>query len=99
MAFPNLQQTVELLGYRAKDKITGLTGVVTSVSLDLYGCVQAALHPGLDKDGKIADQHWYDVARLEGDKADRVMQPPAFGNVAPAAYEHGPAEKSRPRAV
>lgn len=100
MAYPDINETLNLLGYRMQDKITGMVGVVTTITFDLYGCVQAALHPGLDKDGKPAEQHWYDVARLEMLVGEpRVMTPPDFGNVAPADYLQGPAEKPKPRAI
>lgn len=99
MPFPNLEKAVNLLGHRMKDRITGMTGVVTSMCFDLYGCVQAALHPGLDKDGKIAEQHWFDVARLEKVGESRVMTHPAFGDADPLSYDSGPTDKPKPRAV
>ena len=50
---------MELLGFRAEDRVTGFKGVVTSVSFDLYGCIQVALNPGMNKDGKLEDGHWF----------------------------------------
>jgi hypothetical protein len=48
----DVKQQLLLLGYRVRDKVTGMTGVVSSISFDLYGCVQAIVNRGLDKDGK-----------------------------------------------
>ena len=39
-----MQNHFELLGYKVKDSVTGFTGVVTSISFELYGCVQALVH-------------------------------------------------------
>jgi hypothetical protein len=89
MAFPDIKQTLGLLGHKVKDKVTGLEGVAVSVCHDLYGCVQVALHPGLDKDGKAMDSQWYDVARVEQTSTERVMEPPSFGTDAPLIYDRG----------
>ena len=51
----NVKAYIESLGYRAKDKVTGFTGVISSISFYLYGCIQAIIAPGIDKDGKIMD--------------------------------------------
>jgi hypothetical protein len=85
---------INLLGLRCEDKITGLAGVVTSVCYDLYGCVQAVINPGLDKDGKPQETYWFDVARLEIIDDERVMDIPDFEYGA-FAETKGPAEKPR----
>jgi hypothetical protein len=36
---------LQMLGFNAKDRVTGFSGVVSSICFDLYGCVQAALRP------------------------------------------------------
>lgn len=73
-----MQEHLKLLGWEVKDKVTGFTGVVTHVGLDLYGCVQAIIHSkAYEKDGtqQVANSTWFDVARLEkiGDRP--VMEP------------------------
>ena len=83
---------IDLLGKTAKDLITGFTGVVSSVSFDLYGCIQVALTPPVDKDGKLADGRWLDVNRLEILDEKRCMPVPKF-SATPAKHDHGPAEK------
>jgi hypothetical protein len=90
-----IDKTVHLLGHRATDKITGFAGVISSVCFDLYGCVQCALTPPIDKDGKIKDGHWFDVSRLTVSRDARAMPCPDFAGRAaePADYDHGAAEK------
>lgn len=69
---------LKLLGHRATDRITGFKGVVASVTFDLYGCVQVVLTPGIDKDGKHTDSHWFDAKRLDLEPGDPVMPAPAY---------------------
>lgn len=79
------QDTVNLLGKKAKDKITGREGLITSVSFDLYGCVQAVLTPPLKADGGYGELHWFDVSRLDITDHNRVMEVPNFEVTAPPA--------------
>jgi len=96
MSFPDIKDALNLLGYRMRDKISGLTGVVTSVCFDLYGCVQAILNTGVDKDGKLCEHYWFDVQRLELVDEKRVMEPPAFGQAKVAEHQSGPERKPAP---
>jgi len=82
-----IQDNIDMLGLMVKDKVTGMQGVVASVSFDLYGCVQCVVNPGLGKDGKLMDSAWFDVARLKVLSASPVMERPDFCTV------KGPAEK------
>lgn len=89
---------IDLLGKKAKDKVTGFTGVLTGVSFDLYGCIQVVITPELDKDGKIQDGRWLDINRVEITDENRVMPVPQFAKevkygATPASHTHGPAEK------
>lgn len=91
-----ISETINLLGMPAKDKVTGFSGIITSVSFDLYGCICAAITPPVDNEGKSPDGRWYDVARMEfAPKAVRVMPVPHFATMdtRPADYSHGAAEK------
>lgn len=73
------ERHINLLGYKAKDKVTGFSGTVDSVCFDLYGCIQISLKPGVDKDGKIPDGFWFDVTRLDIDvEGGRVVDFPNF---------------------
>lgn len=91
----NLKKHLSLLGMRVADRVTNQQGVVTSISFDLYGCIQAVVNPGLDKDGKPTESHWYDVARLEVTSLEPVMPQPSFEWTPEmvAAGRKGPAEK------
>ena len=76
------------LGYKARDRVTGFNGVITSMGFDLYGCVQAAITPTItvdDKTGKQEHQagHWFDCNRLELLTEDRVIPLPDFPFVKP----------------
>ena len=80
-------RAMELLGMKVVDKVTGFKGVVTSVSYDLYGCVQAVVSPPIDKEGKRGDGRWFDTHRLKITSKKPVMPIPDFVEI------KGPAEK------
>lgn len=69
---------LELLGLTVRDRVTGFTGVVTSVSYDLYGCVQGLVNPGMGKEGKLGELLWFDIGRLAIVNDVPVMVPPVF---------------------
>lgn len=94
---PDVSEYLSLLGKQGRDRITGFAGVVGSISFDLYGCVQVALTPPVDKDGKLQDGRWMDVNRIDIVGISRVMPVPAFA-IKPALHGHGPADKPAPRA-
>jgi hypothetical protein len=56
---------MEKFGKRAKDKITGFTGIITAKCIYMYGCSQYVLTPEVDKDGKRRDGEWFDEGRIE----------------------------------
>lgn len=87
-----MEKYLALLGYPVHDKITGLRGVVVSVSFDLYGCVQCIVHPGVDPEkGTMRDSVWVDWKRLEKTAASPVMPKPSFAGALGA--EPGPEPK------
>lgn len=91
----HLQKHLDLLGHRVTDRVTGFEGVVASVTFDLYGCIQAVVNPGLDKDGKLGEQQWFDVNRLDVLDLPPVMSRPEF-DWSPASIAEGnkgPAER------
>ena len=51
------------LGKKAKDKVTGIEGVIISKITYLTGCDQYGITP-LAKEGKILDTHYFDVKRV-----------------------------------
>lgn len=77
-----MKHHLELLGLHVVDRVTGATGVVTSISFDLYGCVQAFVHPTLKTTLKSKNDDtsmgWYDVKRLLIASPKRVMDIPDF---------------------
>lgn len=55
----------KFLGKKAKDKITGFEGIVTSKHIYLTGCNQYGLQPPIDKEGKVPSKEFFDEGRLE----------------------------------
>jgi hypothetical protein len=54
------------LGSIVKDRISGFTGVVTSRTEWLYGCVRLGVNPQeLDKDGKHLEGRTFDEPQME----------------------------------
>lgn len=93
----NIENHFELLGKKAKDAVTGFSGVVTTLSFDLYGCVQVVLSPPVDKDGTIPDGKWLDVTRLTAVGKKPVMDLPDFKKGYVATGRKGCASKSLPQ--
>ena len=89
----NVQKHLNLLGLRVTDRVTGFKGVVSSIGFDLYGCIQAIVNPGLGTDGKLGDQIWFDVSRLEVEDQEPVMERPNFDYGPVAEGRHGPEAK------
>jgi len=89
----NVQKHLNLLGLRVEDRVTGLKGVVASISFDLYGCIQAIVNPGLDKEGKQKDSLWFDLSRLKVESPEPVMERPDFCSGPQSEAKQGPAEK------
>jgi hypothetical protein len=73
-----IKESLLLLGKKAKDKVTGFEGIVTSISFDLYGCITGLISPGLDKEGKVAQSTWFDTNRLDVSEEPPVMKVPDF---------------------
>lgn len=89
----NIKKHIDILGLRVKDQVSGFEGIVSSVCFDLYGCIQACVHPGLDNDGKLREMHWFDIARLKVLDTTPVMELPDFEFGPVAEGRHGPSEK------
>ena len=90
-----MKKHINLLGHQVKDRVTGFSGVVASVNFDLYGCIQAVVNPGLDKEGKLGESQWFDVNRLVVLTDAPVMDQPEFdwSPEAIASGNKGPAER------
>jgi len=75
----------KLLGCKVTEKTTGFSGTVTSVAIDLVGCIQAYVTP--EAKAKNQDGRWYDTARLT--VVRRLMDAPKI-----AVDPTGPSAKS-----
>lgn len=89
---------LELLGLKVRDRVTGMLGVVSCISYDLYGCVQAVVTPPVDEKGSLPEGKWFDVSRLEVLDRAPVMEIPGGRftverTIAAAGNYPGPAEK------
>lgn len=73
---------LDLLGYRVTDRITGFSGVVESISYDLYGCIQPLVTPDVDEKGKLETGRFFDGARLQKSGNAPVIPPPSFSGAA-----------------
>lgn len=92
----NIKKAFELLGKRVDDRITGVKGVATSLSFDLYGCIQLWINQPVGKDGNIPTGYWFDLERIRVLDDTHVITPPDFLSEAAAAVS-GPETKAPPR--
>lgn len=53
------------LGTRAKDRLTGFTGVIVGITQWLGGCVRYGIQAQKLKDEKPVDVEWFDDHRVE----------------------------------
>lgn len=63
-------------GVKAKDKITGLEGVVTAHSDCITGCDQYYLQPQVDEKGGKREGQWFDENRIEVTDAKAISLEP-----------------------
>lgn len=70
------------LGDRAKDAITGITGIVIAKTFWLNGCIRSTIQPEEAKDGKPVDSQTIDDAQLR--LAKKRVQPAYAATLAPA---------------
>jgi len=68
-------------GKKAVDLVTGFTGTVTSRVEYLNGCIQYAVKPRVDKDGKMPDSMYIDEEQLEilDEKPVKIKSVPTGG--------------------
>lgn len=87
---------IDKLGHTATDAVTGFTGVITSVSFDLYGCVQAVVTPKVDEKGETPQGKWFDIVRLKLKAKKKVLPTPDFAKGYIAEGKKGCADKPLP---
>ncbi len=92
----NINRHVSLLGLKVKDLVTGCTGVITTVSFDLYGCIQVVVTPPVDKNGETKSGQWFDVTRLLITDECPIMALPDFSKGYIAEGKKGAADKPLP---
>ena len=73
-----MQEHLKLLGFKVQDVVTGFLGIVTSISFDLYGCVQAVVQPEANEKGELGEARWFDLKRLRTTRAKPMMAVPLF---------------------
>jgi hypothetical protein len=87
---------ISMLGTKVKDRVTGFKGIVTTISFDLYGCVQAVITSKPKDNNTKSMSGWYDVNRLEVLNRKPVMQVPNFERGPIADGDQGCAAKTLP---
>lgn len=77
------------LGKKAKDKITGFTGIIIGKITYLFGCDQYGIAPTIGKDGKPGETNWFDEGRIQiigkgvDPKSVKVAKPGGINRDAP----------------
>ncbi len=88
-----IEKHLNLLGLPAMDKVTGFRGIVSSISFDLYGCVQGIITSRVGQDGKYGESRWFDINRLKIVGKEPVMERPDYIFGPAADGDRGPAMK------
>lgn len=70
-------ETLDLLGFSCKDKVSGFAGTLTSVCFLITGRTECILAPPVSKDGEL-HHAWFEVERLEKVGKIRAMPKPDF---------------------
>lgn len=87
-----VKSNLELLGCKVRDKVTRFEGIVTSVSFDLYGCIQTLVTPIIDTSSDKSGSSWFDSTRLDILCSTPIMSLPNYDYT--DQYEpKGPASK------
>lgn len=90
-----IERHFEILGLKVRDRVTGFHGVATTLSFDLYGCIQVVITPAA-KDSSIPGGQWFDITRLEVISEDPVMNTPCYSSGYIAEGRKGSSDKPLP---
>jgi len=90
------QGHVNKLGFPAKDILTGMTGVISSISFDINGCIQGWIQPSMKEDKTVPEGKWIDVARLELTSETPVIRSPNYVEGVIADGGSGASDKGPP---
>lgn len=74
----DIKEHFKYLGLEVKDKVTGFKGVVTTLSFDLFGCIQVVVSPKQTEAGEIPESRWFDISRLSVLNNTPVMECPDY---------------------
>lgn len=64
------------LGVRVRSRVTGITGIITARSENLYGCDRYYIQPPVGTDNKVPEGWWideHDVEFIDAGVSDRVV--------------------------
>lgn len=90
-----VEDSLSWLGLRVGDKLTTFTGIISSISFDVSGCIQGYVRPEECKDGKMAEGYWLDLNRLEILSPNQIIKP-CFHGIEMANKVNGPENKTDP---
>jgi hypothetical protein len=90
------EEHLKILGMKVIDVVTGFTGIATSLSFDLYGCIQVIITPGIKETGESIEGRWFDISRLEILDHEPIMPGNDYSSGYVAKGKKGPAEKPIP---
>lgn len=62
------------LGLTVKSRVSGVAGVLTSRSENMYGCNRYYIQPRVGKDNKLPDGWWVDEDDVEVDKKVKKIE-------------------------
>lgn len=83
------------LGDRAKDRVTGFTGIVTGHARHMTGCDTYGLTPPVNDKGETREAQWFDETRLDVTEAGAVSLK-AAKDVRSARKAGGPQDAPKP---
>jgi hypothetical protein len=63
----------EQFGKKAKDTITGFTGIVIGYCQYISGCSQCLLAPEVSKEGNFRESCWFDAQRIKILKSKTIV--------------------------
>ncbi len=84
------------LGAKVRCRVTGFTGIVTSITDYLNGCTRCMVEPGVDKDGKMMEDAHFDVQQLAVEVSDPTGLAAGVAAIE-AASTGGPPRSEAPR--
>jgi hypothetical protein len=53
------------LGSKVRDKVTHFEGMLTGHAKHLTGCDTVCITPTIDSEGRLRDNQWFDIDRVE----------------------------------